>query len=126
MISNLRRACVIGWPIAHSRSPLIHGTWLKQHGIAGAYTREPVKPEDLDSFLDKPCRKWLRRLQRHHSSQGRCICQGASPLPAAEAVGAANTLWLEGDTLCADSTDGDGFMANLKATVPASPYRAAP
>ena len=44
-------ACVIGWPIAHSRSPLIHGYWLKQYGIDGSYTRRPVEPASLAAFL---------------------------------------------------------------------------
>ena len=41
------KSCVIGWPISHSRSPLIHGYWLKQHGIDGSYTRQPVEPVAL-------------------------------------------------------------------------------
>ena len=45
------KACVIGWPISHSRSPLIHGYWLKQHGINGLYTRQPVEPSSLKSFI---------------------------------------------------------------------------
>ena len=43
----MKRACVIGWPIAHSRSPLIHGYWLKHYGIDGSYTKEAVRPEDV-------------------------------------------------------------------------------
>ena len=46
------KACVIGWPISHSRSPLIHGYWLRQHGIDGSYTRQPVEPSDLAQFLN--------------------------------------------------------------------------
>jgi len=46
-----RKACVIGWPISHSRSPLIHGYWLKRYGIAGSYERIPVRPEELSGFL---------------------------------------------------------------------------
>ena len=46
-----RKACVIGWPISHSRSPLIHGYWLERYGIAGSYERIPVKPEDLPAFF---------------------------------------------------------------------------
>ena len=47
----MKGACVIGWPISHSRSPLIHGYWLERYGIAGSYTRVPVKPEEAWSFL---------------------------------------------------------------------------
>jgi shikimate dehydrogenase len=111
-----KRACVIGWPISHSRSPMIHGWWLQRYGIAGAYTREPVRPEDLADFLG------------HLRARGFVGCNVTIPhkeeafrladrrSSAADAIGAANTLWLEGDTLCADSTDGAGFMANLKAS----------
>ena len=42
----MRRACVIGWPVEHSRSPLIHGYWLEQYGIDGAYEKQAVRPED--------------------------------------------------------------------------------
>ena len=45
------RACVVGWPIKHSRSPLIHGYWLKTLGIAGSYDRRAVTPEDFPAFL---------------------------------------------------------------------------
>ncbi len=46
-----RRACVIGYPVAHSRSPLIHGYWLREHKIDGDYVRHEVRPEAIDSFL---------------------------------------------------------------------------
>ncbi len=47
----MKRACVIGWPIEHSRSPLIHNYWLKTYGIDGAYTKEAVRPEAVAGFL---------------------------------------------------------------------------
>ena len=47
----MRRACVIGWPIEHSRSPSIHGYWLKHYKIDGEYRAETVRPEDLAAFL---------------------------------------------------------------------------
>ena len=46
-----RKAFVVGWPIAHSRSPLIHRFWLKQHGIAGDYLPEAVPPDAIDAFF---------------------------------------------------------------------------
>ena len=51
MASTIRAACVMGWPVKHSRSPMIHGYWLKQHGIDGDYRREEVSPEDFPAFL---------------------------------------------------------------------------
>jgi shikimate dehydrogenase len=118
MTSTLKRACVIGWPIAHSRSPLIHGAWLKQHSIAGTYTREPVKPEDLDIFLDSLAANGFVGCNVTIPHKEGAFAKAQRLMPAAEAVGAVNTLWLEGETLFADSTDGEGFMANLGATVP--------
>ena len=49
--SVIPRACVIGHPIAHSRSPLIHGYWLKKYGIAGSYVKRPVRPEEAAAFF---------------------------------------------------------------------------
>ena len=45
-----RKACVVGWPAGHSRSPLIHNYWLRQHGIAGEYVAQPVPPERVFDF----------------------------------------------------------------------------
>ena len=45
------QACIIGWPVAHSRSPLIHGYWLKKYGIDGSYVRRPVRPEEVADFF---------------------------------------------------------------------------
>jgi shikimate dehydrogenase len=115
---GLKRACVVGWPVAHSRSPLIHGHWLARYGIVGSYERAAVKPEDAVDFL------------RHLGAQGYVGCNVTIPhketafavadvtLPAARAAGAANTLWYEGDRLMADNTDGTGFVSNIRATVP--------
>ena len=47
----MKRACVIGWPVEHSRSPLIHRYWLKLHGLEGAYEKEAVPPAEIDAFL---------------------------------------------------------------------------
>ena len=59
------RAFVIGWPIAHSRSPLIHNYWLKTLGLAGAYERIAVRPEALAEFLMNFSVSGLRRRQCH-------------------------------------------------------------
>src|SRR3954466_7047204 len=46
-----RAACLIGWPAAHSRSPLIHHYWLRALAIEGGYTIESVPPEDFADFV---------------------------------------------------------------------------
>jgi shikimate dehydrogenase len=114
----MKRACVVGWPVAHSRSPLIHGYWLARYGIDGSYGREAVRAEEAARFL------------RHLQAQGYVGCNVTIPhkeaayavadeaLPAARAAGAANTLWYDGDRLMADNTDGSGFVNNIRAAVP--------
>jgi len=114
----MKRACVIGWPIEHSRSPLIHGYWLKQYGIDGTYTKEAVRPEDVATFL------------RSLEAQGLVGCNVTVPHKetayaiaderdaSARAVQAANTLWLEGGKLHAANTDTYGFMTYLQHVVP--------
>ena len=51
MTAPVRAACIIGWPVEHSRSPLIHNYWLKTYGIAGEYRREAVPPDEFDAFV---------------------------------------------------------------------------
>ena len=50
-MSEMIKACVVGWPITHSRSPMIHGYWLKTLGIDGSYEKLAVKPEDAFAFF---------------------------------------------------------------------------
>ena len=113
------KACVIGWPISHSRSPLIHGYWLKQHGIDGSYTRQPVEPAALGAFLDGLSQRWLCRLQRHDSPQGKRLPPGDSPPMRRPSVWAPST-----PSSCRDgkifgtNTDGEGFINSLYQSAP--------
>ncbi len=113
------RACVIGWPIKHSRSPIIHNHWIKHLGIEGSYEKQAVAPDDAPQFLAS--------LKDH----GFVGCNVTVPLkeiafqtaqikePSAMAVGAANTLWLDDqDRLCAGNTDTYGFMTHLETSAP--------
>ena len=112
------RACVIGWPIQHSRSPLIHGHWLAKYGIEGTYTREAVKPEDVTTFLaslaDRGFAGCNVTLPHKHAALTAAVHKDA----AAVAIGAANTLWLADGVLHAANTDAYGFMTHLAQTVP--------
>jgi shikimate dehydrogenase len=116
----MRRACVIGWPVSHSRSPAIHGYWLARYRIDGSYTRVAVRPEEAADFL------------RNLRPNGFVGCNVTIPhketafavadltLPAARVAGAANTLWYDRDRLVADNTDGSGFVSNIHSTVGAT------
>jgi shikimate dehydrogenase len=114
----MRKACVIGWPVAHSRSPLIHGFWLKAHGILGSYEKAPVAPEDFDDFVTG------MRAQSYvggnvtipHKAAAAARCDKLTE--AAARLGSVNTLWFDGDTLCGDTTDGAGFLGALDQEAP--------
>lgn len=112
----MTHACVIGWPISHSRSPLIHNYWLHQYGIAGTYTREPVKPEELEAFLSSFEARGLAGCNVTVPHKEAAFALAAIRDPSAVAVNAANTLWLENGRLACANTDTYGFMANLDAS----------
>lgn len=112
------RACVIGWPIGHSRSPLIHGHWLDKHGINGTYTKQKVAPEELENFLAKMQTRGFAgaNVTVPHKEQALALADHADD--AALAIGAANTLWIENGKLRASNTDAYGFLKNLDQEAP--------
>jgi len=106
-------ACVIGWPIEHSRSPLIHNYWLKAYGIAGEYRREEIAPEKFAGFIQSLAAHGYvgANVTVPHKEAALALSQ---PDDRARAVGAANTLWLDG-ALHSTNTDVEGFLDNLDA-----------
>jgi len=116
MAEGVRAACVIGWPIKHSRSPLIHGYWIKKYGLNADYRAEAVAPEAFADFI------------RNLSSRGyvganitiphkEAALELSEPDDRARAVGASNTLWFDTGRLRSTNTDVEGFTANLDAAV---------
>lgn len=122
----MRRACVIGWPIEHSRSPAIHGYWLKRYGIDGSYTKEAVQPEKLEGFLRLLAASGYRgcNVTIPHKEEALHIADACDA--TARAIGAANTLWLEEGRLYATNTDAYGYMTYLAARAPEWQRRDAP
>lgn len=114
----MRKACVIGWPVGHSRSPLIHHYWLKEYGIDGAYEKRAVPPEEIESFLRSFGAQGLvgANVTLPHKEAALRFADHADE--AALAIGAANTLWLDDGALWASNTDACGFMQHLGDTVP--------
>lgn len=112
------RAAVIGWPIEHSRSPLIHGHWIKTYGIDGSYTKRAVKPEDVRQFLMHLADEGLAGCNVTVPHKEQAFAAAGWLDPSAKAVGAANTIWLENGTICAANSDTYGYMAHLDASVP--------
>lgn len=112
-----RRACVMGFPVRHSRSPVIHGHWIAEHGLDAELRLEEVRPEDFPAFL---------------ASLGeRGYVGGSATMPhklmalelteadeRARAIGAANVVWLEGGRLRSTNSDVAGFVAALDESAP--------
>jgi shikimate dehydrogenase len=115
----MKRACVIGWPVEHSRSPLIHRYWLKQYGITGAYEKEAVAPEGLAGFLGALGSKGYAGANVTLPHKEAALRLATVADEAARAIGAANTLWLDqAGRLCASNSDAYGFITNLQAEAP--------
>ena len=116
----VNHAFVTGYPIKHSRSPLIHGYWLKQLGLEGSYQAHAVSPEDFPDFIASlregesgfvggnvtiPHKEWAFALSDR-------------PDALSTELGASNTLWVEDGLVHATNTDGHGFSANLDERAP--------
>jgi shikimate dehydrogenase len=114
---TVRAACIIGWPVEHSRSPLIHNYWLKTYGIAGEYRREAVPPDEFEAFVQSlAARDYVgANVTLPHKEKALAF---SLPDEHAKAVGAANTLWIAGGFLHATNTDVEGFLNNLDACAP--------
>jgi shikimate dehydrogenase len=108
---------VIGWPVGHSRSPLIHNYWIKQHGLDAEYRREAVAPEQFKDFITHLAARGYvgANVTAPHKEAALTLSE---PDERARAVGAANTLWLDGSRLRSTNTDVEGFLGNLDATAP--------
>jgi shikimate dehydrogenase len=112
-----KAACVIGWPVGHSRSPLIHNYWIKQHGLDAEYRREAVPTEQFKDFITHLAARGYvgANVTAPHKEAALAVSE---PDERALAVGAANTLWLDGSRLRSTNTDVEGFIGNLDATAP--------
>ena len=115
----MKRACVIGWPVAHSRSPVIHRYWLKLHGLDGAYELEAVRPEEIEGFLKGLGDRGYAGANVTLPHKEAALAAADRPDQAATTIGAANTLWLDDKGLLhASNTDAYGFMTHLAAEAP--------
>jgi shikimate dehydrogenase len=112
-----RAACLIGWPAAHSRSPLIHHYWLRALGIEGGYNIEAVPPEGFAEFVLHLSAHGFVGANVTIPHKERALALSA-PDARARAVGAANTLWYDGGELRSTNTDIEGFINNLDAAAP--------
>ena len=115
---STRRACVIGHPVLHARSPVLHRYWLKQYGIDGDYSREDVAPDKIGEFLTGLGAHGYvgANITVPHKAAAYLALDHAEPV--ATALKVANTLWLENNELHGTNTDVHGFLANLDEALP--------
>lgn len=116
---GFRLAGVMGWPVSHSRSPRLHGHWIAELGLQGAYVLLPVAPEHLGDAI-----RGLRAL-------GFAGCNVTIPHkvavmqhldeidPMARQIGAVNTIVVAPDgRLIGRNTDGEGYLQGLRDALP--------
>lgn len=107
------KAFIIGHPVGHSRSPLIHGHWLARHGLAGSYERIDLAPDEVPAFLLSFAAQGFAggNVTIPHKEQAFALVQ--RPTELARRLGAVNTLWIKDGILHGDNTDVMGFLAHL-------------
>lgn len=113
--TRLIKAFVVGFPINHSRSPIIHNHWISTLGLAGSYEAVEVSPENFQAFLTS-----LRDGSSGYAGGNVTIPHketaarlADTPDDLVKELGAANTIWMEDGKLQATNTDGLGFLSNL-------------
>ena len=119
----MKKACVIGWPIEHSRSPLIHNYWLKKYGIDAVYEKKAVDPEYVRHFIANlaasefiGCNVTIPHKETVFQAVGMVD-------EIAGRLGAVNTVYLRNGVVCGTNTDGEGFIASLRHSHPAFDLR---
>lgn len=107
-------AGIVGWPVSHSRSPLLHGHWLRAHGIAGAYVPMPVRPGDLPAALRGLAALGFRgcNVTVPHKEDAATLMDSLDS--AAARLAAVNLVTVREDgTLHGANSDGAGFRASI-------------
>jgi shikimate dehydrogenase len=114
---SARAACVVGWPVRHSRSPVIHGHWITQYRLDAVYRLEEIAPEAFADFIAHLSERGYvgANITIPHKEAALAMSESDD---RARAVGAANTLWYDRGHLLSTNTDVEGFTANLDACVP--------
>ena len=109
---HARTAGILGWPVGHSRSPRLHGLWLRRHGIDGAYLPLPVRPEAFASAVRGLADLGFRgaNVTIPHKEAAFAVCDKVDA--TAHRAGAVNTLVFRDGVIEGSNTDGFGFLAN--------------
>ncbi len=121
-----RLAGVMGWPVAHSHSPRLHGYWLQHHGVDGVYLPLPVRPAAFARVLSALVELGFRgvNVTVPHKQAALAACDEVEPV--ARRIGAVNTIVLSGGRTRGSNSDGYGFLENLRQGAPGWRPEAAP
>lgn len=112
---SARLAGVIGWPVAHSRSPKIHGAWLERYGIDGAYVPMAVQPGDFEMVVRGLAAAGFAGVNVTIPHKEAAFGLADERDAAVRSCGAVNTLVFRDGRILGSNTDGYGFVANLRA-----------
>lgn len=127
MRAGFIRAGIVGWPVKHSLSPLIHNHWMKRYGIAGEYGLIETGPEDLARTVDRLMDEGYRgfNVTIPHKESIVPLCDTLDE--AALRIGAVNTVAIDEDGMLRGmNTDAVGFIASVKEALPDFNFRTAP
>ncbi|MGH7104810.1 MAG: shikimate dehydrogenase [Acetobacteraceae bacterium] len=113
--ARARVAGLVGWPVAHSRSPRLQNFWLERHGIDGAYVPLAVPPASLPAAIRGLAAAGFAgcNVTIPHKEAAAGLCDSVTD--AARRIGAVNTLVFHNGKIDGSSTDGEAFLANLRA-----------
>lgn len=109
----MTKAFIVGHPVKHSRSPLIHGYWIEKYGLQGSYERIDVAPVDFAEFLRSFAERGLIGGNVTIPHKETAFAGVDRRTERAERLKAVNTLWAEDGLVWGDNTDVLGFMAHL-------------
>ncbi|MBI2718558.1 MAG: shikimate dehydrogenase [Rhizobiales bacterium] len=112
------KACVIGWPISHSRSPIVHNYWINKYGIDGIYERVPVEPGNLPKFIRNLHLNGYRGCNVTIPHKEAVFDLVAPADDSTRLLGAVNTVYVRDGATLGSNTDGEGFLANLSTKSP--------
>ncbi|AFV99633.1 shikimate dehydrogenase [Gluconobacter oxydans] len=112
---HTKLAGVMGWPVEHSRSPLLHNHWCRVHGVNGAYVPLPTRPEHFEAALKGLAAAGFQgvNVTIPHKEAAMRACDRLTE--TARRAGAVNTVRFENGQIIGDCTDGTGFCDNLTA-----------
>ena len=115
LTGHARLAGIIGWPVAHSRSPRLHGFWLEQYGIDGAYVPLAIRPDRFATAVRGLMEAGFAgaNVTIPHKRAAFALCDSVDA--SARRAGAVNTMVFRDGQIAGSNTDGWGFLANLRA-----------